>query len=67
MISSESPAKKTSVSSSFLWKGKKESDKEVLVIIESIGERFAKIEKEVRKLHSYETFVLLSMPVNKSY
>lgn len=59
-------AKKLPVSSSFLWKGKKESDKEVLIIMESIEKKFDEIGKEVRKLHSYETFVLLSMPVSKS-
>ena len=59
-------AKSVSVSSSFLWKGKIESGDEVLILMDSIEENFAKINKEVRKLHSYKTFVLTSLAVNKT-
>jgi periplasmic divalent cation tolerance protein len=59
-------AKKTPVSSSFLWKGKVDSDDEVLVIMESLESKFNEIEKEIRQLHSYETFVLASLPVSKA-
>jgi periplasmic divalent cation tolerance protein len=59
-------AKKVLVSSSFLWKGKVDSDDEVLVIMESLESKFNEIEREVRKLHSYETFVLVSLPVSKA-
>lgn len=57
--------KKMPVSSSFLWKGKIGSAKEVLLLMESIESKFDKIENEVRKLHSYEAFVLVSLPVTK--
>jgi len=53
------------VSSSSLWKGKIEKAEEILLVMESVEFLFAKIEKEVRKIHSYETFVLLSLPVSK--
>lgn len=54
------------VSSSFLWKGNIESSNEVLLLMDSIEENFEKINKEVRKLHSYETFVLTSLAVNQT-
>jgi len=59
-------AKKMPVSSSSWWKDEIESGKEVLVIMESIESNFTQIEKEIQKLHSYETFVLVSSPINQS-
>ena len=56
-------AKSMAVSSSSIWKGKIESAREILLIMESHESLFDKIEKEVRKIHSYETFVLLSFPI----
>jgi periplasmic divalent cation tolerance protein len=56
-------AKKSSISSSYLWKGKTESSEEILVLMESVEENFDKVNEEVKKLHSYETFVLYSVPV----
>ena len=58
--------KKSLVSSSFLWKGKIVSSHEILLIMDSIEENFKKVEKEVAKLHSYKTFVLVSAPINKT-
>lgn len=58
--------KKTKVKSSFLYKGKIDEADEVLLIMDSVEENFSAIEKEVRKIHSYETFVLLASPVIKS-
>ena len=57
-------AKRMSVSSAFLWEGKIDSDEEVLVIMESHDKLFEKVEKEVRKLHSYDTPVLVSLPIH---
>lgn len=54
-------AKQMPVSSSSWWKGKLTEDKEILLVMESVEENFAKIEKEVKKLHSHETFVLYSI------
>lgn len=59
-------SKKTPTSSMFLWKGKINSSKEVLLIMDSIEENFNKIKTEVRKLHSYKTFVLTSLPVSQT-
>ncbi|OGK23147.1 hypothetical protein A3A46_01180 [Candidatus Roizmanbacteria bacterium RIFCSPLOWO2_01_FULL_37_13] len=58
--------KKVKVKSSFLFKKKIDKADEVLLIMDSIEEKFSEIEKEVRKIHSYETFVLLATSVIKS-
>jgi periplasmic divalent cation tolerance protein len=57
--------KKLSVASSFLWKGKVDRDQEIMIVMESAEENFSKIEKQVKKIHSYNTFVLTAMPVYK--
>lgn len=59
-------AKKFPASSSFWWKGKIDKSNEIVLLLESIEANFKKVEKEVRKLHSYETFVLFSLPVNQT-
>lgn len=58
--------KKSSVSSSFLWKGKIDHGEEKLLTMESVEEKYKEIEKEVVKLHSYETFVLTCLPVSQT-
>lgn len=58
--------KKTKVASSFLWQGRIDKSEEVLLIMDSVEEKFEDIEREVRKLHSYETFVLVANPVIRS-
>lgn len=58
-------AKKISIGSSYLWKSKIESTQEVLLIMDSIEENFEKIDKEVKKLHSYKTYTLLLTQVEK--
>jgi len=55
--------KKTPVSSAYFWKGKIEKSGETLLILESVEENYEEIEKEIRKLHSYETFVLSAISV----
>ena len=59
-------AKKSPVNSSFLWKGKIENSNETLLIMDSVIENFEKINSEVKKLHSYKTFVLTSILVNQT-
>lgn len=58
--------KKHAVSSSFLWHGEIDSYSEVLLIMDSLADNFEKIDKEVSKLHSYDTFVLMALPVVKT-
>lgn len=58
--------KKTPVSSSFLWKGKIQSSNEILLIMDSLTKNFEKINSEIKKLHSYKTFVLTSIKVDRT-
>lgn len=58
--------KKLPVSSASRWKGRIERAEEVLLLLESIAEDFSAIEREVKKLHSFETFVLVSIPVQRA-
>lgn len=59
-------AKKFPVRSTSWWKGKLGSANETLVSYESIEENFDKVNMEVAKLHSDETYVLYSVPVSKT-
>ncbi|MBU0975425.1 MAG: divalent-cation tolerance protein CutA [Patescibacteria group bacterium] len=59
-------AKMCSVSSSFLWNGKVDNANEVMLIMDSREDLFEQVETEIRKVHSYDTFVLLSVPVTRS-
>ncbi len=58
-------AKQTPVNSNFLWKGTKEHNEEVLLVMDSRLDLFENIEKEISKLHSYEAFVLQAVPIVK--
>lgn len=57
-------AKQMPVNSSFLWKGKIDTAREVLLIMESAEEKFRVVEKEVSRIHSYQTPVLVSAPLS---
>lgn len=59
-------AKRSPVSSSFLWKGQIESSDETLLIMDSISKNFEKINSEIKKLHSYEIFNLTSINIDKT-
>ena len=56
--------KRLPVSSLYPWKGEKGKANEVLLIMEGFEKDFNKIDKEITKLHSYETFVLFSVPIS---
>lgn len=51
-------AKQAPVSADFLWKGEVDHNEEVLLIMDSREDLFEAVEAVVKKLHSYETFVL---------
>ena len=42
------------VESFYTWKGKLEKAREYLLVIKTTGPRLAKLEKEVKRLHSYD-------------
>jgi periplasmic divalent cation tolerance protein len=51
------------VASRYHWKNKVEHASEVKLIMTTIESLFEPIEFEVKKLHSYETFVLKAIPL----
>ncbi len=53
------------VSSSYHWRGDIEQSEEVLLVMESILDRFDDVEKLVSTMHSYDTFVLQAVPILK--
>ena len=54
------------ISAKFLWEGKVDSSNEILLIMDSEESKFDQVEQEVRKLHSYKTFVLTATEVKTS-
>jgi uncharacterized protein involved in tolerance to divalent cations len=59
-------AKKIPIESTFWWEGKKDKADEVLVMFETVEEKFEEIEKEVVSLHSYDTPMLFALSVVKT-
>ena len=51
------------VDSKFWWNGKIDKAKEFLVILKSRRTAFKKIEKEVKRLHSYEVPEIIAIPI----
>ena len=51
------------ITAQLIWQGAIESSNEILLIMESEESKFDAIEQEVRKLHSYQTFVLTATRV----
>ena len=58
--------KQSNVKSSFFWDGEIQNDTEVLLIIESTEEKFEDIDTTIKKLHSYDQYVLTCIPVSKT-
>lgn len=56
-------AKQVAAKSSFWWQSKIDKADEVMLVMESRSDLFDKVEAEVKKLHSYETFVLYATPI----
>ena len=58
--------KKTPVNSDFLWQGKIDHASEILLIMDSTEELFEQVEREVKRLHSYDTPNLTSVLISRS-
>lgn len=58
-------AKKVPVNSMYWWEGEIEKADEVMLVMESAEEKFDVVEVEVKKVHSYDTFVLTAVPIGK--
>lgn len=52
------------VQSKYRWQHKLQDHKEIKLIMHSAEHLFDEVEAEVKKLHSYETFVLQALPVS---
>lgn len=51
------------VESHYIWKGKSEKAREYLLIIKTTSARLAKLEAEVKRLHSYDVPEFIALPV----
>jgi periplasmic divalent cation tolerance protein len=51
------------VESVYRWKGRIESAKEFLLIVKTARKRFAAVQAEVRRLHSYEVPEIIALPI----
>lgn len=51
------------VQSIYRWKGKVETAKEVLLLVKSTRKRFSALEREIRRLHSYETPEIVAVTI----
>ena len=52
------------IQSIYLWKGKVERERELLLLAKSTRENFPELEREVRAIHSYETPEIIALPVS---
>lgn len=52
------------VESVYRWKGKVERAREVLLLIKTSRRVFAALEKEIRRLHSYEVPEIIALPIS---
>ncbi len=51
------------IHSMFIWNDKIEEEKEHLMIIKTIQERFEKLKLEIKSLHSYDMPEIIAMPI----
>jgi periplasmic divalent cation tolerance protein len=49
--------------SKFRWKGRVEEQKEILIMAKTSRSKFAAVDKEVRRLHSYEVPEIIAVPI----
>lgn len=51
------------VSSKFWWLGKLDKASETLVMLKTVGRNFSCVEREVKKLHSYDVPEIIAVPI----
>ncbi|HSW37754.1 MAG TPA: divalent-cation tolerance protein CutA [Candidatus Saccharimonadales bacterium] len=56
-------AKFVAIDCKYWWEGKITDAKEVMLFMESIATNFEKVEAELEKIHSYDTFILKALPM----
>ncbi|HLC90514.1 MAG TPA: divalent-cation tolerance protein CutA [Candidatus Nanoarchaeia archaeon] len=57
------------IKSMYTWKGKVQSDDEVVLILKTLEKKYSLVETEIKKLHSYDVPCICKIPVsaNKEY
>ena len=50
--------------SRFWWRGKIETAREVMVMMKADNKNFKNIEKEIKRLHSYEIPEIIALPIS---
>jgi periplasmic divalent cation tolerance protein len=53
------------IKSKYWWHGELDQAKEIKLFMQTFGHLFDEIETEVSKLHSYKSFVLQSLPLDR--
>lgn len=53
------------VTSIYRWKGKVQKGKEVLLVLKSTRRAFSSLEREVRRLHSYDVPEIIALPIQQ--
>ncbi len=53
----------TPVESTYRWKGKVEKAREVLIVLKTTAKRLPALEKEVKRLHSYDVPEFIALPI----
>ena len=53
----------TPADSYYTWKGKLEKSREYLLVIKTIAKRLSALEKEVKRLHTYDLPEFLALPI----
>jgi periplasmic divalent cation tolerance protein len=51
--------------SQYIWNGKFQHDKEVLMMAKTFDSKFKSLEKTVKKIHSYDIPCIIAVPVTK--
>lgn len=51
------------IKSKYHWQGAMEEAAEIKLVMETVAGNFEEIEREVKRLHSYDVFVLQQIPV----
>lgn len=55
----------TGIESKFWWRGRIDNAKEVLMLIKAKAGNFKIIEKEIKRIHSYEVAEIIALPIIK--
>jgi periplasmic divalent cation tolerance protein len=53
------------IRSIYRWKGQVERAREFLILLKTSRKRFAAIEREVRRLHSYDVPEIIALPIER--